>query len=142
MQLGLGLFCEHQPFSLRNTMLMLIIVLNLLMCSNYELISICNQQCTKSVKWSCSWWKKSDTDCYLGRDYLKYPTSLGILTAGECLIVQFVVQNLHFYYCCIKLKLSLEKKNTLLFTVNHMPLFFNSSIYTNYQYLRAKHSSM
>lgn len=58
---------------------MLIIVLNLLMCSNYEQVSICNQQYTKTVKWSCSCEKKSDSDCYLGRDYLTYPTSLGIL---------------------------------------------------------------
>lgn len=107
---------------------MLIIVLNLLMCSNYELISICNQQCTKSVKWSCSF-EKIWQWLLLGQRLFKIPNIIGYLNCRVCLIVQFVVHNLHFHYCCIKLKLSLGKKYTFVYNKSQAS-FFSIAVFT------------
>lgn len=101
---------------------MLIVVSNLVTSSNHELTKYLESAMHLSVKWSCLWWQTLTVlATRLWTEITASKMKLGILNNGKtCLTVQFVVQNLHFYCCRIKLELSLEK-NTLLFTINHRP---------------------
>lgn len=95
-----------------------------------------------SVKWPCLWWQNlAVLATRLGTEITESKMKMGILNRKTCLTVQFVVQNLHFYCCCILLELSLEK-NTLVY--NKSQAFFSLSVsgLALYQYLKAKHSSV
>lgn len=79
------------------------------------------------MKWSCSWWKNLTVivTTVWAEKIIEAIMMLGILNNWKIsFIVQFVVQNLQFYCCCIKLEFSFgKKKHRVLFTINHRPLF-------------------